>query len=335
MIQIDGSIGGGQVLRTALGLSILLNKPFSLNNIRIKRSNPGLQEQYLQAVISSTLISSAEVIGAYKGSLELRFFPKEIKNQKISIEIKTAGSVGLVLQPLLIVGLKHRLEGEIYGGATYGKWAASIDFVGNVLGFWLKKLGVELKLDVIKHGFYPKGGSIVKFLVEPKESEVAKTINVSGKLKKIKIISVSSVGLKKREVAERMTNKACEILEKLNCKIEKDIKYVESICDGCGITIFAEFEDGIIGSSSVGEVVRTAEDVGKEIATMLYEDTESFGLDRFSSDQVLPFAAYHGCEVYVSRITEHVLSNIEVIKKFLDVETKIENRKIVFISKNF
>jgi RNA 3'-phosphate cyclase len=335
MIQIDGSIGGGQVLRTALGLSILLNKPFSLNNIRIKRPNPGLQEQHLQAVISSTLISSAEVIGAYKGSLELRFFPKEIKNQKISIEIKTAGSVGLVLQPLLIVGLKHRLEGEIYGGATYGKWAASIDFVGNVLSFWLKKLGVDLKLDVIKHGFYPKGGSVVKFLVEPKEGEVTKIINVSGKLKKIKIISVSSIGLKKREVAERMTNKACEILEKLNCKIEKDIKYVESICDGCGITIFAEFEDGIIGSSSVGEVGRAAEDVGKETATMLYEDIESFGLDRFSSDQVLPFAAYHGCEVYVSRITEHVLSNIEVIKKFLDVETKIENRKIVFISRNF
>jgi len=335
MIQIDGSIGGGQVLRTALGLSILLNKPFSLNNIRIKRPNPGLQEQHLQAVISSTLISSAEVIGAYKGSLELRFFPKEIKKQKISIEIKTAGSVGLVFQPLLIVGLKHRLEGEIYGGATYGKWAASIDFVGNVLGFWLKKLGVDLKLDVIKHGFYPKGGSIVKFLVEPKESEVTKIINVSGKLKKIKIISVSSIGLKKREVAERMTNKACEILEKLNCKIEKDMKYVESICDGCGITIFAEFDEGIIGSSSVGEVGKTAEDVGKETARMLYEDIESFGLDRFSSDQVLPFAAYYGCEVYVSRITEHVLSNIEVIKKFLDVETKIENRKIVFISKNF
>jgi RNA 3'-phosphate cyclase len=335
MIQIDGSIGGGQVLRSALGLSVLLNKPFSLNNIRIKRKNPGLQEQHLQAVFASAYVSSAEVLGAYKNSLELKFFPKEIKNQKISIEIKTAGSVGLVLQPLLIVGLKHRLEGEIYGGATYGKWAASIDFVENVLGFWLKKLGVDLKLDVIKHGFYPKGGSVVKFLVEPKESEVVKIINVSGEVKKIKIISVSSVGLKKREVAERMTNKACEILEKLGCKIEKDIRYVESICDGCGITIFAEFDEGVIGSSSVGEVGRTAEDVGKETAAMLYEDIKSFGLDRFSSDQVLPFAAYYGCEVYVSRITEHVLSNIEVIKKFLDVETKIENRKIVFISKNF
>jgi len=330
MIQIDGSIGGGQVLRTALGLSVLLNKPFSLNNIRIKRPNSGLQEQHLQTVISSASISSAEVIGAYKGSLELKFFPKEIKKQKISVEIKTAGSVGLVLQPLLIVGLKHKLEGEIYGGATYGKWAASIDFVKNVLGFCLKKLGVELKLDVIKHGFYPKGGSVVKFLVEPKEGEVAKIINVSGEIKKIKIISVSSVGLKKREVAERMTNKACEILEKLNCKIEKEIKYVESICDGCGITIFAEFDEGIIGSSSVGEVGKTAEDVAKETATTLYEDIKSFGLDRFSSDQVLPFAAYYGCEVYVSRITEHVSSNIEVIKKFLNVDVEIKDKRIKF-----
>jgi len=167
-------------------------------------------------------------------------------------------------------------------------------------------------------------------LVEPKESEVTKIINVSGKLKKIKIISVSSVGLKKREVAERMTNKACEILEKLNCKIEKDMKYVESICDGCGITIFAEFDEGIIGSSSVGEVGKTAEDVAKETAMMLYEDIKSFGLDRFSSDQVLPFAAYYGCEVYVSRITEHVLSNIEVIKKFLDVDVELKDKRIKF-----
>ncbi len=335
MIQLDGSIGGGQVLRTALGLSILFNKPFSLNNIRIKRKNPGLQEQHLQAVIACASISSAEVFGAYKNSLELKFYPKEIKKQKIKIEIKTAGSVGLVLQPLLIVGLKHRLDGEIFGGATYGKWAASVEFVENVLGYWLKKLGVKLKLEIIKHGFYPKGGSLVKFLIEPTTEDISKKINVSGRIEKIKIISVSSVGLKKREIAERMANKAYEILEKLNCKIEKEINYVESICDGCGITIFAKFDDGVIGSSSVGEVGKTAEDVGKETAEMLYEDINSGGLDRFTSDQVLPFAAYYGCEVYVSRLTEHVLSNIEIIKKFLDVEVKIENNRIIFIPKNF
>jgi len=334
MIQIDGGSGGGQVLRTALGLSILLNQPFSLYNIRAKRPNPGLQEQHLQAVIACSNISSAELSGAYKGSLELKFFPKEIKSKKVTIEIKTAGSVGLVLQPLLIVGLKHRLEGEIYGGATYGKWAASVDFVKDVLGYWLRKFGVELKLEVIKHGFYPKGGSLIKFLIEPKEENIVKNINVSGKLEKIKIISVSSLGLKKRQVAERMSNKAFEILKKFGCEIEQDINYVDSICDGCGITIFAKFEDGVVGSSSVGEVGKTAEDVAKEAATMIYEDINSGGLDRFSSDQVLPFAAYYGCEVYVSKITEHVLSNIEVIKRFLDVDVEIKDRKIVFIPKS-
>ena len=50
MIIIDGSEGGGQILRTALGLSAITGKDVTVENIRINRPTTGLSEQHLQGV---------------------------------------------------------------------------------------------------------------------------------------------------------------------------------------------------------------------------------------------------------------------------------------------
>ena len=51
LISIDGSHGegGGQVLRTALALSLVTGKPFRIDNIRAKRKKAGLLRQHLTA----------------------------------------------------------------------------------------------------------------------------------------------------------------------------------------------------------------------------------------------------------------------------------------------
>ena len=81
MIEIDGSYGegGGQIIRTALSLSCLLKKPFRIFNIRKKRKKPGLMPQHLTCVKAAQLITDAEVTGAYAGSSELLFSPREVK----------------------------------------------------------------------------------------------------------------------------------------------------------------------------------------------------------------------------------------------------------------
>lgn len=325
MIEIDGSIGGGQVLRTALGFSCLLRKPFHIFNIRKSRLNSGLQEQHLQCVLALAKISDAEMKGAYKGSTELYFFPKEVKKTDLDIKISTAGSVGLVLQSLLIVGFKYPLNIKILGGATYGKWAPSIDFIDKIFGFWLRKIGMELDIKVIKYGFYPKGGAEVEVNVLPTKKFENILIEKMGEIKKINIIGVSSESLKKRNVLERMLNTATnELLKKLSCEIKTQMNYVETICDGCGLTIYAEKEYCVVGSSLCGEVGKTAEDVAKEAVQTFLEDITKDALDRFSSDQIIPYLGLLGGKVKISSLTDHVKSNIEVVEKFLEKKLEVK-----------
>ena len=81
MIKIDGSAGegGGQVLRTALGLSLVTGKPFHIKNIRGKRKKPGLMRQHLTAVKAATEIGMAEASGAAIASQELIFKPQAVQ----------------------------------------------------------------------------------------------------------------------------------------------------------------------------------------------------------------------------------------------------------------
>src|SRR5690606_41728142 len=61
ILELDGAIGGGQVLRSALSLSMISGQPFRIRNIRARRSRPGLLRQHLTAVLAAAKISSAQV----------------------------------------------------------------------------------------------------------------------------------------------------------------------------------------------------------------------------------------------------------------------------------
>lgn len=334
MITIDGSVGGGQILRTALGLSCLYKKPFYLTNIRKSRPNPGLQEQHLQTVLAVKKISDAEVEGAYKNSCELKFVPKDISKTKLEVKISTAGSVGLVLQSLLIVGFKYPLDIKISGGATYGKWAASVDFVNNVFGYWLRKMGMEVNIKVLKHGFYPQGGAEVEVKIKPTDFEGPIVVEKIGEVKKVEVICYVSEGLKKKNVLERIVKEAKEKIANSisNVKITTKAEYVNSLCDGCGLTLVAECEEGVLGSSVVGEIKKSSEQIAVEAVECLLEDLKTDALDRYTSDQIIPYLGILSGKVKVSKVTEHVSSNIEVVERFLPVKFEI-NKNFISVKK--
>jgi len=68
-LEIDGAMGegGGQVLRTALALSICTSKAFRISQIRAGHKKPGLQRQHLTAVrAAARTISGARLLKGMK-----------------------------------------------------------------------------------------------------------------------------------------------------------------------------------------------------------------------------------------------------------------------------
>ncbi len=329
MILIDGKDGGGQILRTALGFSALTGKECTIVNIRAGRPNFGLQEQHLQGLLAIQKLCNAEVRGAERGSTKVIFSPNKLKKGELTVPISTAGSVGLILQVLLIPALETKIDLRIKGGATYGKFAPPIHHFEYVLFPLLKKMGWTIDLIVIKEGFFPKGGAEVEsFSSEPK----LKSLNIleKGKTISIKIISVASKDLEKTEVAERQAKEAKRILfEKfLDIPIQINTEYSESLCTGSGLQITLETEHSFFGGDALGEKGKSAEKVAEEAVASLIHSYELGTVDIYTADMLLPFIAIAGGSYIAPEITEHVKTNIKVIEAFLDVEFKIKGRII-------
>jgi len=330
MIKIDGSSGeaGGQVLRTALGLSVLTQQPFIIKNIRAKRPNPGLREQHLQAIRAVKALCDAEVYGDELYSKELKFIPDKISQKRLDVKISTAGSTALVLQTLFLASLDNDLSIRVNGGSTWNLHAPSIIYLQEVFLPLLERIGLRNRIEIIKNGFYPRGGAVVNTVIKKTKLEYFDLVN-KEKLNEIKIYSVASGHLKKASVAERQSKSAVSLItgHSPDIKINEKLNYVDALCPGSGVLIAANFENAVIGFDAVGERGKQSEVVGKEAAEGLIRTIKSeAAIDNFMLDQILPFVAVgKGGKFKFSEMTQHAETNIEIIRKFLDVGFKIKD----------
>ena len=99
MLHIDGSQGegGGQILRTALSLSSLLQQPITIENIRANRKKPGLRPQHLQSLKAIAEITDAEMSGAQLNARQIVFKPRMPSGGTYHFDIGTAGSLSSLL----------------------------------------------------------------------------------------------------------------------------------------------------------------------------------------------------------------------------------------------
>src|SRR5580704_6127655 len=74
-VVLDGSQGegGGQILRTALTLSLLTGRAFRMVKIRANRDKPGLRPQHQKAVEAAAALGEAKIVGNAVGARELAF----------------------------------------------------------------------------------------------------------------------------------------------------------------------------------------------------------------------------------------------------------------------
>jgi RNA 3'-terminal phosphate cyclase (ATP) len=91
MIVIDGSEGegGGQILRTALSLSLVTGQPFRIENIRANRARSGVMRQHVTAVEAACAIGGTDCEELAVGASALSFTPGKVKPGEHSFAVGT------------------------------------------------------------------------------------------------------------------------------------------------------------------------------------------------------------------------------------------------------
>jgi len=333
MIEINGAIGGGSVLRLASGLAIATQQPIRVINIRQQRRKPGLQAQHRAGLRAAAAYCDGRLSGDDIGSMQVEFEPGAARRERLDIQIETAGAVGLALQPLLIATLTapQPLTLTIQGGATFGQWAPPSPYVDRVLAPMLERFGRRLSLRVDRHGFYPQGGARTSVKFSAGEPCGGVVIEKRGRLLRVKGVSLAANHLEKARVALRQaqaaTNKLLAELRGVRVDIRPD--YADTRSPGSGVVLWAEFEHTVLGASALGALGKRSEAVGEEAADALLEEIRADGtVDRHIADQLIPVVALLGGRFRAPAMTEHVEVNLAIVRQMLGERLRVEDRWI-------
>lgn len=331
MIEIDGGHGegGGAILRNAIALSAAFGEPVRVFSIRAKRKEPGLKLQHMTGVRALAEMSAAKVSGLEKGSQEITFEPGKVVGGSHRLDIGSAGSVTLVLQALMpaLAFASAPAELELVGG-THVSWSPPFEYLAEVLLPILRRMGYSGKVELAKHGWYPKGGGIVQAEIEPCGELKPLQFVERGELEEIGGVSVASnlpehVAKRQAEAAQGAIRKAG-----LECKLE--VMTTNATCPGSAVVLWARYSSGaVLGASALGAIGKRAEQVGEEAAkALLAEIASGAAVDSHLADQLLIYMALAGgrSEISVSRITEHARTNAWLLEHFIKRRFEIEER---------
>ena len=329
MIEIDGSYGegGGQILRTAVALAAYLGTPCRIRHIRRGRPKPGLRPQHLAGVQALAALCRAEVEGLQINSQEIIFKPREVAGGELRINIGTAGAIGLILQTVMLPAGKAFAPCRLrITGGTDVPWAPTTGYVTGVTLPVLARMGYAGGLAMIKRGYYPRGGGGVSVVLKKADLSPLQLLD-RGEIITIKGRSHASEALRQRQVAERQREGAMAVLQKAGLPLEIEVEYGPTASPGSGIDLWALAQDTCLGATALGARGKRAEEVGEEgAAALLRQINSGAALDEWMGDQILPFLAVAGGEsaISITRITEHLQTNLWVINQFLPLETDIK-----------
>ncbi|MFO0936930.1 MAG: RNA 3'-terminal phosphate cyclase [Gemmataceae bacterium] len=331
MILLDGSRGegGGQILRSALTLSILTGKPFRLSNVRANRPKPGLAAQHLMCVKAAAEICGGHYKGGRVGSTELFFEPGEVVSGKYRFTIGTAGSTSLVLQT---VALPLMLKGDgvsevVITGGTHNRAAPCFHFLAQTWSKYLERMNLGVKVEMIRPGFYPRGGGEIRAVITPSRTIYPLHLTTCPKLTTAG--GFSAVASLPDEVNQRQSRRLTHRLNQ--AELENHIR-LESWSGGPSTVAAVTFLQAPVPPLFVGlgERGKPVESVADEAAdeAIAFRDS-GCPVDPHSADQiVLPLVFTESESVFrVSEVTRHLLTNVGTIQAFLEREIKVEGEE--------
>ena len=322
--------GGGQVLRTALSLSVTLGRPVALRQIRARRPRPGLQPQHLTVVRALAAISDAEVTGDALDSTEVTFVPRTLRGGSYQFDIGairgSAGSVALLLQALLLpLSLAAQPSRLRLRGGTHVPWSPPVPYLAAVFLPALRRIGVLADLTLHRWGWYPAGGGEVDVSITPSRSwrsihwarPIAPTLE-----------GISAVSRLPRSIAERQQ---ARVLDRLGAAgLSATIALVEdrtALGPGTLTLLTATGESALAGFSALGRRGVRAETVADEAVDPLLAYLEiGANVDDHLADQLIPFLAVGDTPSAFTcpRLSSHLRTVAWVVEQMLPVRVTLD-----------
>ena len=326
-IKIDGSQGegGGQILRTALSLSMMTGIPFVIENMRAGRSKPGLLRQHLACVNAAAEISSAIVEGAELQSKTLRFQPGPVRAGDYRFSIGSAGSCTLVLQTVLIPLASVGRSTVTVEGGTHNSMCPNFEFLHECYRPVLAECGIKADFVLERHGFYPAGGGLISVTIERDSgAQIAPLVCRTKQVNRVEVLALSS------SIPERIGRAEVELAaSELRIPLSQtEARMVESPGPGNLVLVRVVMTDGVAVFTSFGArglpLERVARDAAQQAQHFAVSPARVEG--HLQDQMLLPLATGAGGSFSTVEPTEHTKTNAEVIRLFLPVSIVMDEQ---------
>ena len=325
MLTIDASKGegGGQIVRSALTLSLVTGKPFALENIRAGKRVPGLGRQHVVAVQAAVEMSGGEAEGAQVGSLRLRFAPRKLVGGTHRWNVNPGGSAVLIAQMLVPALCRASEPSEIVveGGTHFPASPAYEHFADSYLPV-LKKLGADLRVELWRHGFPGEAGGALRVWIAPRPFARADFLQRGRVVARRALAKVAKIS---RGIAEREVG----VLER-RLRWGKSafvVEEVDALGPGNIIVVTLRHTESTLVMTQLGNRDEPAEVFAGALADRmeLFLATDA-PIDPYLADQILvPMAMAGGGSFRTVEPTAHTRTQIDVLGAFLpEVEVRAE-----------
>jgi RNA 3'-terminal phosphate cyclase (ATP) len=313
-LRIDGSHGegGGQILRSALTLSAITQKPITIENIRHNRKVPGLRPSHLSTIKLLGKICNAKIDGLSVGSTSIIFVPGTIQDTKLQENVGTAGSISLILQAIIptVALAGKKLELSISGG-TDVPWNPTSNYTKFVLAEAYSRLGIKFEMHIKKRGYYPKGGGQVDITVLPCNHLIP--IRLSKRTSMDAKILCSFSGISQNEITNNL-NLAKSTLEKKGFSVQTQLTEERALNSGASFLVYSHDSDSINGADELFDS-QNKSNFGKT-ATSAFASS-NFGVDANLSDMLVTLLGLSKeMSIFtVPQISKHLETNLYITSK--------------------
>lgn len=324
MLTLDGSRGegGGQILRSALALSLVTRTPFRIHAIRARRAKPGLMRQHLTAVRAAAEVSGATVTGDALASQDLTFHPGRVVPGAYTFRVGTAGSATLVLQTVLpALMLAAEPSSLTLEGGTHNPMAPPYDFLARSFLPLLARMGPQVDVALDRYGFHPAGGGVIRASILPVNALSRLDLPTRGAV--LRCEAVARVAAVPNNVALRELAALGDALGWSGDALRPEVldrhwgpgNVVTAVVESAHVTeVFTAVGERGVRAEAVGQ--RVADEVRRYLAA-------DVPVGEHLADQLLlPMALAGGGSFRTLTPTDHATTHAEVLRLFTNTDVR-------------